>query len=130
MNLYVLDASAWIRLYLADGPVPEGLDDAASSVDRGESGFVAPELILVETAHALHRKCRRGVLSHSERDALWQDMRRTRMDLLPAIDHIDRATALAEKYHVTVYDALYLAVAEHVGAPLFTADTALAKAAR
>ena len=55
MSVYVLDASAWLRLFLADGPMPTGLEAAAVQVDRGASAFVAPELILVEAAHALSR---------------------------------------------------------------------------
>jgi predicted nucleic acid-binding protein len=37
---------------------------------------------------------------------------------------------LAQRYALTAYDAAYLWVAEHVGAPLATFDQRLAKAAR
>jgi predicted nucleic acid-binding protein len=128
MKMFALDASAWIRLFLADGPIPEGLEEAAAEVEHAAGAFVAPDLILVETAHALTRKMRRGALSRAERDAVWMAMRRTPIDLLSAEAHIDRARALADERDLTVYDALYLAVALHVGARLFTADDHLAKA--
>lgn len=127
MTAYVLDASAWLRLFLADGPLPTGLEAAAMQVERGAAAFVAPELILVEAAHALHRKCQRGFLSLKERDALWTDMRRTPVDLLPIHEHVDRALVLSDEHRLSTYDALYAAIAEHLGAPLLTADTALAR---
>jgi predicted nucleic acid-binding protein len=129
MSVYVLDASAWLRLFLADGPMPTVLEAAAVQVDHGTASFAAPELILVEAAHALHRKCQRGFLSLKERDVLWADMRRTPLDLLPIHEHVDRALVLGGEHRITTYDALYLAIAEHLGAPLLTADAALAKAA-
>jgi len=130
VNLYVLDASAWLRLFLGDGPMPDGLVAAVAAVERGDAGFVAPELILVEAAHALHRKVQRGVLSVAESDALWEDMRRTPLDLLCAEEHMAAAREMARRLKLSVYDALYAAVAAHLGAPLFTADEALARAAR
>lgn len=130
MNLYVLDASAWLRMFLGDGPMPDGLAEAVVAVERGDAGFVAPELILVEAAHALHRKVQRGVLSAAESDALWEDMGRTPMDLLPAAEHMAGAREMARRLKLSVYDALYAAVAAHLGARLFTADAALARAAR
>lgn len=130
MKLYALDASAWLRLFLADGPMPRGLEEASTQVDAGNASFVAPDLILVEAAHALVRKQQRRALTQGDLAALWRDMRRTPIDLLGAGDHIDQAMNLADASKISVYDALYLAVSEHVGAPLLTADAVLAKAAR
>ncbi len=130
MKLYTLDASAWLRLFLHDGPVPESLGAVAADADAGEAAFVAPELILVEAAHALHRKRQRGVISDSELKALWADMRRTPIDLIRHWDRMDSALALAGEHKLTVYDALYLAVARHTGARLFSMDDDLAAAAR
>lgn len=129
MKLFVLDASAWIRLFTADGPLPAGLEEAAAEVQRGAAVFAAPELILVEAAHALARKVQRGALSAAERDALWRDLRRTPIDLLPISAHVDAALALSGTYRISAYDALYLAVALHIGGPLLTADKELMRAA-
>lgn len=129
MRLFVLDASAWLRLFLADGQMPAGLDEASTQVDAGAASFVAPELILVEAAQALHRKTRRRALTPDEADRLWTDMRRMPIDLLSDAEHVEAARRIAARLDITVYDALYLAIAQHVGAPLFTADEQLARAA-
>jgi predicted nucleic acid-binding protein len=130
VKLFALDASAWLRLFLHDGPLPDALDAAATDADSGISSFVAPELILVEAAHALHRKRQRGQISNAELKALWTDMQRTPVDLMRHGDLMATALALAGEQKLTVYDALYLAVARHVGAPLFTMDDDLAAAAK
>ncbi len=130
MNLHVLDTSALIRLFFADGPMPAGLVELARDVDAGGAALVAPELIWVEAAHAVQRKLRRGELSSSERDAVWRALRRTPVEVLPIVRHVDRALALSVALDVSVYDAMYLAVAEHVDGRLWTADKDLAHAAR
>ena len=130
MKLYVLDASAWIRLFIPDGPTPAGLEEAAEDVQQGIADFVAPELILIEAAHALAKMRQRNAITPSEREALWRDMRRTPIHLRPIADHVEDAIALSETLHLTAYDALYLALAHHLGAPLLTADKDLERAAR
>ena len=130
MTTFVLDASAWLRLFLSDGPAVPGLEQAAQEVEIGTASFVAPELIVVEAGHALLRKVRRKQIRQVDWPDLWQDLRRVPIDLLSADPHIDEALALALRHNLSVYDALYLAVALHVGAKLFTADEQLAKAAR
>jgi predicted nucleic acid-binding protein len=130
MTTYVLDASAWLRLFLSDGPAVPGLEQAAQEVETGSASFAAPELIVVEARHALLRKVRRKQIRQADWADLWQDLRRVPIDLLSADPHIDDALALAVRHNLSAYDALYLAVAVHLGAKLFTADEALSKAAR
>lgn len=130
MTTFVLDASAWLRLFLNDGPAVPGLDQAAQDVEIGAASFIAPELIVVEAGHALVRKVRRKQIRAADWPALWQDMRRVPIDLLSADPHIDDALALAVRHNLSVYDAIYLTIAVHIGAKLFTADEALQTAAR
>jgi predicted nucleic acid-binding protein len=129
VKLYALDASAWLRLFLHDGPLPAALEPAAASVQKGDGAFVAPELILIEVAHVLQRKRRGGYLTAVEAKALWADMRRTPIDLLSIADDIAAAIELAEEHNVSAYDALYLAVARRTGAALLTADEAMQRVA-
>lgn len=102
MRLYVLDASAWLRLFLRDGPMPAALEPAAACVQQGDSAFVAPDLILVEAAHVLQRKRRAGSLTPAEVRDLWEDMRRTPMDLVGIPEDIGAAVELAERHGLSV----------------------------
>ena len=127
--IHVLDASAWLRLFLHDGPPLLALERAAQDVERGAASFAAPELILVEAGHALLRKFRRRQLREAEWRGLWQDMRRMPIDLVSTHERMDEALTLAVAHDLSAYDALYLAVAVHVGGVLHTADESLHAAA-
>ena len=130
MSIHVIDASAWVRLFSHDGPALPALEQAAQDVERGSASFAAPELILVEAGHALLRKLRRKQLQEAEWRGLWRDMRGMPIDLIPCHEHMDEALALAVTHELSVYDALYLAVALHVGGVLHTADESLKAAAQ
>ena len=45
----------------------------------------------------------------------------------PEFDTLRKANAIAWAYKITIYDALYVALAEQVGYPLITADEAMIK---
>ena len=45
----------------------------------------------------------------------------------PEVDVLRKANAIAWAYKITIYDALYVALAEQVGYPLITADEAMIK---
>ncbi len=122
MRLCVLDASAWLRLFLGDGPVPASLLEAATDVEKGKAAFAAPELILVEAAAVVRRKCREGRIRPEEADGIWKDMLYTPLDLLRIQEDINAAFDLSRSTALTVYDALYLAAARRIGATLLTVD--------
>ncbi len=106
-------------------------------VDDGDSGTqtrgrlradsaTAPELIDAEVASVLRRHVRSGALSAERADAALDDLvdhplTRVRHRLLLARAWELRAT-------VTVYDALYVALAEILGVTLVTADARLSRA--
>ena len=48
MRAVVVDTSALIRLYVPDGPIPEGLEAAMGAAWRGEALLIAPDLLLAE----------------------------------------------------------------------------------
>lgn len=130
MTTYVLDASAWIRLFVPDGPIPAGLEEAVGRTERGEAVLAAPDLVLVEIAHVLHRKRSAAGLSDPDFARLWKDVLRLPVDIVPVRDDIDGALQLASELNLTVYDACYAALARRLGARLITADDRLARAAR
>jgi len=130
MMTYVLDASAWIRLFVPDGPIPAGLEEAVGGAERGEAILTAPDLALVEIAHVLHRKRAAGGIPAEEFARLWKDVRRLPVDTVPVRDDLDSALELAVQLNLTVYDACYAALARRLGGRLITADDRLARAAR
>lgn len=117
----VIDASAMIELLLQ---TPLGLRVQAR-LFRGRHELHVPHLLDVEVAQALRRLVRAGqVLAQRAGEALEDlaafDLRRHAHHLL-----LDRAWELRD--NCTAYDAMYLALAEAIDAPLVTCDGPLAK---
>jgi len=121
----VLDASVMVDLLLDTARTAEAIRERLR-VER--SGFAAPHLLDAEVGQVLRRFVLSGKLT-SERalDAL-EDLAAlplTRYALTPLL-----VRAFALRSHATVYDAIYIALAEGLRAPLLTRDAALAKLPR
>ena len=129
MNHFVLDASAALRLFLEDGPMPAGLMDAIDKAKAGEVMFVVPELFWAETANVLHRRRKASLLKASELKKLWQDLQGIPAQSVRHSSYLPAAFDLAEKYRLNIYDALYLSVAHKMDIRLLTADGELHQAA-
>lgn len=126
---FVFDASALLRLFLEDGPVPESLTGVMDLVETGEASFVVPELFWAETAHVLHRRQKQGLLASTELPRLWDDLSGLPARSLGHQPFMPSALKLASRYNLSVYDALYLAIAVGGEIPLLTVDDQLSKAA-
>lgn len=127
--MIVLDASVAIDTLLQVEPVASFVRQRWLGSDPASAGglpqtLAAPHLLDAEVGHVLRRHARRGDLGAVVARLLLDDL----VDLpLVRFDHgplLDRAWDL--RGDVTFYDALYLALAEALDAPLWTRDAALA----
>jgi len=125
MKSFVVDTSALIRLYVPDGPLPDGLEEAVDLAWRGEAALLAPELALVEAAQVLRKKERAGYLATEESDAVLGEIAGLPIDLVGHRGLLGDAVALAREHDLTVYDAVFVALAAARRAELITADRAL-----
>jgi len=115
------------------------VDWVAPGVDRGGSAgrllsrlarerapLLAPRLLFEETANALITGIRRRRWSGTEADTAFVMLRRLPVDLVDQPGDLDRAFELSRRYDEhPVYDLVYVAVAERLGAQLVTADEGL-----
>jgi predicted nucleic acid-binding protein len=121
----VLDASVAVRWLVTEN----GSADAAALLTR-PTRWIAPRLMLTEVAGALHRKVSAGKL----REVLASEALEELLGAVGAgeirLAHDERvlvaAFTLATLLRHRVPDCMYLALAEHEGAGLATADHALA----
>ena len=125
----VIDTSALIRLYIPDGPIPEGFEKFISGVERGNNMAIAPELLLVESANVLDRKRKMNEISETESVQLLTDMLSMPIRYLSHGPLIPAAFELALEHRLSLYDAVYLELASQQGAILFSADEAMQKIA-
>lgn len=121
----VVDTSALIRLFVPDGPLPNDFEGFLRGVERGLNIAIAPELLMAEAANVINKKQRSGELSESEGDQLLSDILSVPIRLFPHRPILPRAFELARAHNLTVYDTLYLALAEEHGAVIFTGDRKL-----
>ncbi|MGH7279091.1 MAG: type II toxin-antitoxin system VapC family toxin [Candidatus Rokuibacteriota bacterium] len=125
----VLDASVAVRWVVRE----RGSEEAAALLDEALA-WIAPRLMLVETASALRRKVTgkelRVSLATQAIGALGQAVADGTVRLVDDEDLVSAALTLALDLGHTVPDCLYLALAEREGAPLITADRRLGDLAR
>lgn len=119
----MLDASAVVDLLLW---TPGAAQRIAARVAREEQRLVAPELLDVEVAQVIRRHERRGALSRSRAEELLGDLRRLPVRRVRHHPLLPRAFEL--RHNLTMYDSVYVALAEAVDAPLLTRDERLARA--
>ena len=121
----VVDTSALMRLFLPDGPVPEGLDAFFRGVENGSNIAIAPELLIVESVNVVLKKQQQNELSDSDANgliSLLQQMPIRYFSHQPLYSNIHR---IASETGLSAYDAMFLALAQDRGAALFTADKKL-----
>jgi predicted nucleic acid-binding protein len=121
MDVEVVDASALAALLF-------GEPDADVVAERlGDAALLSPSLVRYELASVYLKKVRRypdqqaGLIAALE---LYP-----RLGVVEAEVPAAELARVAERAGVTAYDAAYLWVAGHVGAPLLTLDQELARAA-
>ena len=118
--MIVVDASA-----IVDFVTHRALDALPDRL-MGGGGLHAPHLVDVEVAHALRRLVATRELSADRASDARADAADLRIIRYPHVPLLDRAWQLRET--LSVYDAVYVALAEALEAPLVTCDTRLLRA--
>jgi predicted nucleic acid-binding protein len=123
---YVVDASILVKWFLyhqeADRDRALALRDL--HVSRRSTIFI-PQLALLEVLNAV-----RFAPKAKEEDgaAALETLRDLHLETTsPDFDLLCKGNAIAWAYKITIYDALYVALAEQVGYPLITADEVMVK---
>lgn len=117
----VVDASVLVQRLIAR-PVDVAL---AARLD-GDVELHAPHLVDVEILHVLRGLVGRGALSADRAADGRSDLAELLIERYPHAGLADRAWAL--RANLTAYDAMYVALAETLGAVLLTRDARIARA--
>jgi predicted nucleic acid-binding protein len=126
--VWVFDTSALVRLYVPDGPIPEGAEAALEKAWAGDGALVVPELALAEAAQVLLKKEQAGSLRQEEAEGILADLLSLPLEVVGHADLVATALALGRRFDLTAYDGIFLALALARGASLLTADEDLAAA--
>ena len=120
MSPFVVDASVGIKWF-----VPELLTAQALLFRQAGHELHVPSFFEIEITNVVWKKLRRGELLRNEADDIVRQLSAlplTRHDESPLLAS---ALDLADKTARTVYDCLYLALAQHLGGVVMTADERL-----
>ena len=117
MSCYVVDASVAIKWFL-----PEIHSEAALRLRSSRDRLHVPARMTLELGNVLAKRIRRGELTRAEGDVVLKELKQ-----LPLQRHADErlfpaAYRLALDTQRSLYDCLYLALAEAVDGMMVTAD--------
>jgi len=120
--LIVIDASVLANVVGDDGSDGQ----RARLAFRNAGDVAAPDLADVETVAVLRKRWIAGTVSDERFAAAVDDLGQLDIDRYPALRFMRRAFEL--RANVTVYDSVYIALAEALSCELLTADQRLANA--
>ena len=117
MIRYVVDASVAIKWF-----IPEIHTEAAGRLKHSTYQLHAPAFFLLELGNVLCKKIRRHELTQREGNKILEEMKN-----VPVLKHADQrlfplAYGLAHQTNQSLYDCLYLALAEVIDGKVVTAD--------
>lgn len=120
--MIVVDASV-----LANALADDGSDGRAARARlAGDGDLAAPDLVDVETVAVFRKRWMAGDLSRNRFSTAIDDLSDLEVARYPSLPLMRRAFDLRD--NVTVYDAVYVALAERLDCVLVTADQRLASA--
>lgn len=118
---YVLDASVIVKWFLHHQE--EDRDKALALRDLhvgGRTKIHIPRLALLEVLNAIRFNSKAG---EEDGDTAIETLQNLQLEINSGdINVLRKTNAIAWTYKITIYDALYVALAEQVGYPLITAD--------
>jgi len=123
MMACVLDASVVAAAFFQEEHA-----DVARALFVSDRELHAPDLIYLEFANVIWKRHRRGEIDEQEAIQLLDDVLSLPLRIAPAEPLVEAALQLALRTGRTVYDCLYLALAEETKGVMITCDQRLLNA--
>ena len=92
--------------------------------------LVAPDILRMEVASALLKSRRKNEISARDAVEALEILSAAAVRIFPAADYVDTAFDIALRHGGSLYDAIYLALARGLNAPVVTNDAQLAVVSR
>lgn len=123
---YVVDASVLVKWFLYQQEADRDRAIALRGLHiSGRSTIYIPQLALLEVLNAVRFSPK---AKEEDGEMALEALHDLHLETKPPqVDLLRKANAIAWAYKITIYDALYVALAEQVGFPLITADEVMVK---
>ncbi len=123
--MIVVDASVAALWFL-----PQALSDRAGELLASDEELVGPPLLRLEVGSAVLRAMRRREITTEEARHAVEVMLPAAVRFAPGVEESEEPFLIAQEFGGSIYDAVYVALARPLQAPLSTNDRELAKIAR
>jgi predicted nucleic acid-binding protein len=117
VSVFVVDASLVVKWF-----IPEIHSEAARRWLGASHDYVAPDLLFSEAGNTVWKKVRRKELEEAEGRQLVKDLGQVAVETVATRSLLEDALALALTAGITVYDAMYLALAVRLETEVITGD--------
>jgi predicted nucleic acid-binding protein len=110
----VIDSSALIKYLTKE----DGWENVETHI---REGCMTLELAIKETANALAKKVLRNEITIETSKRITAQMLKI-VKIMPQVEYLSKALEIAAKHKITIYDALFIALAVNANQPLITSD--------
>jgi len=124
---YVIDTSVDIKTYVQEQDSGKAVR-LRNDYHKGVHELIAPDIFPTEMCNVLMILERSGKIKPGEADLFFMQFLIEVPPLVAAVPLLPRALEIAKQFRQTVYDCLYIALAEREGCELVTADDKLVNA--
>jgi predicted nucleic acid-binding protein len=124
MSEFVVDSSVALKWAISETLQSEALK-LREEFRAGIHSLIAPDIFTFEVGHVLSKLPRTHKLTEQEADAALAEILTSFPDLRESMPLFPRAFELSLQTRASLWDCTYLALSEHSGAPLVTADERL-----
>ncbi len=123
--MVVVDASVAAMWFL-----PEEQSHHAALLLAPDYDLAAPDILRMEVASALLKALRRNEITAPEAVEALDTLSAAALRLFPAGDHLQTAFHIARRHGGSLYDAIYVALARALRAPIVSNDVQMAEVAK
>lgn len=126
----VIDASAALKWQFKDESESEKALNLLLDYEEFRVSFIVPRLFYYETTNAIYIAVKRERMSEDKGEEILEDILSIGASVDDSIDIMKTAYRNARKYNISVYDSLYLTLAEKDRVLFYTGDKRLYNAIR
>lgn len=121
----VIDASVLLKAYLPDETLRASVDSLMQDHQQGRLNLAAPLLLRYEVANALRTAAYRGRISSQQACDAFSMLVEAPLTYYDNAQLLKDALQIALRFQYSVYDSVYLALAQTLGTWCYTGDLRL-----